>query len=229
MPRTSRSLIGPAVTSGLLMAAYLLLRPYDDAALATTPLVAARAFASPWWVVAHCCGALAIASYGLLALRLRELASGTAAKIARWAALAGVVLVLPYYGAETFALHVIAGGALADPAVLEVPGFLDLISAVREQPVALTSFGAGLLALAVSGIAAVVTWRGAGLGRPWGMWPLGLGMALLLPQYYLPAAGRMAYGVAYLITALALVASLRGNAGSPGARGIDVPEHHSVR
>lgn len=133
----------PAGCTGALMAAYLLLRPYGDAAGGDTA-AAAEAFASTWWVVAHVCGLLALASCAWLVARFASRRPTWGAGLARTLALVGTVLVLPYYGAETFALHVIGREALTgDPAVLE------LVEPVRNQLVAMTMFGLGLALLAV--------------------------------------------------------------------------------
>ena len=55
----TRHLAMPAASAGILMATYLLLRPYGDADSATSP-EAAAAYASQWWVVAHLAGADAL-------------------------------------------------------------------------------------------------------------------------------------------------------------------------
>ena len=68
----SRHLVMPAASSGLLMAAYLLTRPYGDAASPTSP-EAAAAFASAWWVSAHLAGALALVQLARVGLRLDDL------------------------------------------------------------------------------------------------------------------------------------------------------------
>lgn len=62
-------LIAPGASTGLLMAAYLLMRPYGDPAGGQT-LEAAQAFASLWWIASHVFGLLALASFGWLALRV---------------------------------------------------------------------------------------------------------------------------------------------------------------
>lgn len=203
MRTATTTLIAPAASTGLLMATYLLARPYGDAAGAET-LAAAHAFASPWWIASHVFGLLALASYAWLAVRVSNLATGAIAAIARWSGLMGAVLALPYYGAETFGLHAVGARALAgDPAALE------LVDPIRNQPVAITMFGLGLLSLAASGITTALAWQRSGLGNPaWAAWPLGLGIALVLPQFFLPPAGRIAFGIAYAIAAAVLVMAL---------------------
>ena len=70
---------------------------------------------------------------------------------------------------------------------------------IRNQPAAITTFGLGLVLLAVSGVAVALTW--ARRTNTWLAWPLGIAIALVLPQFYLPPVGRMAFGVAYLAAA----------------------------
>lgn len=178
-----------ALAGGVLMAAYLLGRPYGDASSELTEV--ARAFASPLWVAAHVAGAASL----VLTASVMFVRGG---RFARVASVAGTALVLPYYGAETFALNVIGGRVLAG----EVSAF-GLVDAIRNHPVALVTFAAGLLLLAVGGVAAASR-RGNGALRP-----LAVVLALVLPQYFLPPVGRMAFGVAYLLAAMSF--AVRGD------------------
>lgn len=183
------------------MAAYLMIRPYGDVG---SDAEAARAFASTSWVVAHVCGALALASFGWLTVRLTDLVDSTPSRVARWSGLLGTFLVLPYYGAETFGLHAVGGRVVEGDAAA-----FALVDQIRNQPAALTMFGLGLLLLAIAGMATAFAWSRSRLAAPvWAAWPLGVGIALVLPQFYLPPVGRMAYGVLYLGAALVLVAAL---------------------
>lgn len=196
MPRTApptHHLAAPLIGTGLLMGVYLLTRRYgdttgDDAAVA-------RAFASTWWIVAHLCDALALASIGRLALRLHDLLATLRTRIARLTGLAGAVLVLPYYGAETFGLY-----AVGRSAVNGTPTALELVDPIRNHPAALATFGAGLLLLAVSGLAMAAGWSRAYTSAA--AWPLAVLIAAVLPQFYLPPVGRMAFGVLYLLAAI---------------------------
>lgn len=215
---TTHHLVMPAASSGLLMATYLLLRPYGDAGSSTSP-EAAAAFASGWWVAAHLAGALALVQIARVGLRIDDLLSTTTTMISRWSGLAGAVLVLPYFGAETFGLHAIGRAGLTDPSVLA------LVEQVRGHPAALTTFGLGLALLAVSGIATALAWDGAvRSGRwaapSWAAWPLGVGAALVLPQFYLAPAGRMAFGIAYAAAAAVLVVAA---ARAPAQQGEGTP------
>ena len=207
--RTIRGAAVPLASSGLLMAAYLLLRPYgDQGADPGGDIAAARAMSSGWWVAAHVCGMLAIASFVVAVVQVADVTDGFAAVLARWTGLGGLVLVLPYYGAETFALHVVARDALST----EGSG-VGLLAGIREQPVAMTMFAIGLLLLAVSGLALAQVWQSTAPSLALAGWPLGVLVALFLPQFYLPAAGRMAYGLAYLAAALLLAVAVRRGAG----------------
>lgn len=192
----------PAVSSGLLMAAYLALRPYGDTASGTSA-EAAAAFADPMWVLAHLAGALALVQLGRVALRMHDLVGSLLTQIGRWSGLAGAVLVLPYYGAETFGLHAVGRAGLTDPTVMA------LVDEIRNQPAALTTFGIGLLLLAVSGVTVALAWRrevrsGRWDAPAWAAWPLAVGAVTVLPQYSLPPAGRVMYGFAFATAALVL-------------------------
>lgn len=199
--RSPRYLVAPAVTTGGLVAAYLLVRPYGDAQAGRAM---AEAFGSARWPIAHMCGAMGLAAFSWLALRLSDLDQSRAARWARAAGLAGAALVLPYFGAESFGLHAL--GADAQDGDLRA---LALVAEVRYQPLAITMFGAGLIALAVSAVAFAMAWSHLGCGsRRWAAWPLAVLMALFLPQFFLPASWRMAYGVAYLAAAVLYARSL---------------------
>lgn len=177
------ALAAPLLASGALMAAYLLARPYGDSHGGDT-LAAAEAFASPLWTTAHLAGAAALCA---LAAAWARAATGWP----RWASVTGVALALPYYGAETFALHEIGARALAGD-----PGALELVAAVRDNPVGMTLFGVGLLALAAGGVGAAL--RSGARGA---LLPLAVVAALFLPQFFLPPVGRIAYGVLFAAVA----------------------------
>lgn len=204
-------LTAPLITSGTLMAAYLLLRPYGDTS--GDQAHTAAAFASWQWVASHVSGLLALAAWAWLTQRLVDTSRshGTpthislSARVARGTGLAGALLALPYYGAETFGLHALGRAHQADATF----ALTELTDAVRNQPVALTLFAVGLLALAASGIATALTWRQLATTRRWAAWPVGVLLALFLPQFYLPPTGRMAYGVAFAVAAVSLAVAAR--------------------
>lgn len=188
-------LLAPTVGTGVLMAVYLLARPYGDAGDG-----AAAAYASTAWVVAHVCGTLALASAARLGLRLSDLSDDVSARLARWSGLLGVVLVLPFYGLETFGLHAIGERALTDPAMLE------LTDEIRYHPAAIAGFGIGLLLISVAGVAIGVTATRSLTMPAWAAWPLAAAIALFPAQYFVPPGGRIAFGVLYAFAAAVFLA-----------------------
>lgn len=186
-----------AVATGVLMAAFQLLRPWGDVAGETDPMIGA--FADPRWVVAHLAGAASFVTLALLAdAVVRASFDGrrapAVARFTRLGAAVGAALILPYYGAETFALHEIGLAAQAGAAIDVVV----LSDSIRMNAAAVVLFGAGLLLVAAVGICLAIVAARVGAAR-WGTWPLGMLAALALPQFALPPAGRMAYGVAFFV------------------------------
>jgi len=177
--------------AGVLFAAYPLTRPYAD----ETTLAGARAIASGSWIASH---TFAMFGFILLAAALPVVqiltqsdSTNRGGRKAAGLAGFGAALVLPYYGAEAFGLHAIAGRSLAtDDATL-----LGLLDTVRYQPVAVTMFGVGLLLLAVAGVVLARTLWAAGTALRWGSLILGGGLVLFLPQFFAPAPLRMTHGV----------------------------------
>lgn len=174
--------------AGILFLLYPVVRPWHDE---NTVTGATTSMASTAWVAAHFFAMVGfiLLPIGLLAVRgavatTRSGPVSMAAVLVTWVA-AG--LCLPYYGAEDFGLHAIAGK--------HVNGLLDVIQAVRYQPLAITIFGIGLIALAVGGVlAAVAIWRSGVLAR-WAGVPFAAGAVLFLPQFFSPAPVRIAHGV----------------------------------
>ncbi len=79
---------------------------------------------------------------------------------------------------------------------------LDLVDQVRYQPLAISMFGVGLIMLAISGIAIARMWsHRPGASPRWAAWPLGVLLAMFLPQFFLPDLGRILFGIAYLAAA----------------------------
>ncbi|MDL5154918.1 hypothetical protein [Actinomycetospora termitidis] len=156
------------VVAGALFVVYPALRPWGDATTAGM----ADAFASPLWLVAHLA---AVAGFVLVGLGLRSY--GRSAETVCWV---GVALVLPYYGAEVFALHALGermtGDALAATA-----------EAIRLGPVAATLFAVGLVALAVAAVLVAVRDRTAVV--------FAVAMVAFLPQFFAPPAVRIAHGI----------------------------------
>ena len=198
--------------AGVLFLAYPALRPWHDEA---TVAGATASMSSTAWVAAHFFAMLAfiLVPLGLLALRA-ALAATMAEPLALTAAVLawiGSGLVLPYYGAEDFGLHAIAGAA--GPKA----GLLNLVHAVRYQPLAVTIFGMGLLLLAAGAIiAAIAVWRSHVLPRASAIL-FAAGMALFLPQFFGPAAVRIAHGILLAAGLLILAAALWASADRPRA------------
>lgn len=165
----------------------------------------AEAFADPRWVIAHLAGAAAFVMLALLAHVV--VASGVreqtvrrrspVARIARYGTALGAALVLPYYGAETFALHEIGRAAVAGSPV----DVVELSDSIRMNLAAVTLFGGGLLLVAAGTICLAIVAARVGVAA-WAAWPLGVLAALILPQFALPPVGRMVYGVAFLLAAV---------------------------
>lgn len=192
-----------AVIAGVLMATFQLLRPWGD--VSEESVAMAEAFADTRWVVAHLAGAaafvvLAMLARAVVASSLREQSvrrRSPVARIARYGTAFGAALVLPYYGAETFALHEIGRAALAGTPV----DVIVLSSSIRMNLAAVTLFGVGLLFVAVAMICLSIVAARAGVAA-WGAWPLGVLAALALPQFALSPVGRMTYGVVFLMAAV---------------------------
>ena len=200
-PSASRLLAGPLAlaAAGVLFVLYPVLRPYGDA----SPASAAGVFASGEWLVAHLS---AVAGFVLVAaalLTLRDRIGGRLAAAALGTFTAGVALVLPYYGAEAFALHAL-GATVPDAAGLTV-----LADAVRTGPVQISLFGVGLVLLAVGAVLAAVAVGRSGARARWSGAVFALGFVLYLPQFYAAPGLRIAHGVLLGIGCLLLAAELR--------------------
>jgi hypothetical protein len=179
------------VAAGLLFVVYPTVRPYGD----LTPDGAVGAFASPAWIVAHLAAVAGFVLTGVGLTALRGRVGGFA--LGTW--VAGTALVLPYYGAEAFALHALAVGGAPD-----VAGLAEL---VRMGPVQLTVFGAGLGLLAVAGVLTAVAAARADLGR-WVGVAFAAGMVLFLPQFFAAPVLRIAHGVLLGVGCLVLAFAL---------------------
>lgn len=191
---------GPAALAlaGAAFIAYPALRPYSD----ETTLAGAEAMASPAWVVSHVLGIAGFVLVALgIAMTLRGRLAGRRSTALAWL---GAALVLPYYGAETFGLQVIAQHALAEDST----AVLVLAEEVRMGATQVTMFGVGLLAVAGAGVAlAIATWSGGVLVRVAGL-ATGAGLALYLPQFFAAPVLRVGHGVLLGAGLLALAVGL---------------------
>jgi hypothetical protein len=169
--------------AGVLFLLYPVVRPWTDE---TTVDGAREVMASGAWVASHAFAMVGFILVPLALLALRE----TIGLLPMVVMSIGAGLVLPYYGAEDFGLHAAAteGGDL-----------LAIAEATRYDPVAITMFGAGLLALAVGAIlTAVRVWRSSTPPRHSAIL-FAAGFALFLPQFFAPAPVRVAHGVLMLV------------------------------
>lgn len=189
--------------AGVLFLAYPAVRPWHDE---TTVAGATRSMGSSAWVAAHFFAMIGFILLPLGLLAVQRIVAGTrgaglasTATVLTWI---GAGLTLPYYGAEDFGLHAIAGpkGSSSD--------LLALVDAVRYQPVAITIFGLGLLLLAVGSVmVAVAVWR-SGTMPKWSAVAYAAGFALFLPQFFGPAPVRIAHGALTALGAILLAAAV---------------------
>ncbi|OZC90696.1 hypothetical protein CH254_07175 [Rhodococcus sp. 06-412-2C] len=166
---------------GLMFALYPALRPYSD----EVGSAGVDAFASSSWVLAH-----TFAMLGFIALGLAVLFGGRRSDPAVVATWIGVGLVLPYYGAETFALHALG----VDAAANSNPGLIDLADPIRYSIVQATMFALGLVSIAVGLVIFALRNRYAMV--------LAAGFVLFLPQFYTPPAVRIAHGILIAVGAI---------------------------
>ncbi|RMB78519.1 hypothetical protein AYK61_20915 [Rhodococcus sp. SBT000017] len=166
---------------GVMFAAYPALRPYSD----EVGSAGADAFASSNWVLSH-----TFAMLGFVALGLTVLYGGRRSDLAVVTTWIGVGLVLPYYGAETFALHVLGVDAVRNAN----PGLIDLADPIRYSLVQSVMFGLGLVLIAVGLVVFALRNRYAAV--------LAAGFVLILPQFYTPPAVRIAHGVLIAVGAI---------------------------
>lgn len=183
------------VIGGVCFALYPAIRPFSD----ESTLRGAEAFASSTWLLAH---SLAMVGFILLALgllglcsRLRETTAGTLGIAALTVIWIGVGLTLPYYGAETFALHAVGQEVVRHN---DVDLFVTLTNAIRFGE-GIWFFGFGLLALALGSIlSAIAIWR-SGILRAWSGIPLAVGLALFIPQFFTAQPVRVGHGLLVMV------------------------------
>lgn len=202
------------VLAGLSFASFPILRPWHDE---TTQAGAIAAFGSGAWVAAHLFGVLGfvLVPLGLVAVTCLISAAGPR-RLARTGAVLtslGAGLLLPYFGAETFGLNAIARDAIARDAIARAAAngaSLDVVAlaeGVRLGAAAVTTFGLGLLAVAVGGVmAAVAIARSGDLPRHAGTL-FAVGIAIYLPQFFTPPWVRITHGLLLGLGLLVLAAA----------------------
>jgi hypothetical protein len=197
-PRTGAGAAGALVAAGALLVLYPALRPWSDG----TPDGAPAAFASPAWIPAHLA---AVAGFVLVGFALFHSSTERLTRIASSLWAAGTALVLPYYGAEAFALHAI-GERIMRTGDTEL---LEAVEATRMGVWQVATFASGLLLLAAASVlvaAAVARTRAL---PSWAGVPFALAFALYLPQFFGPPALRIAHGVLVAVGCLVLAAAIR--------------------
>lgn len=218
---TPRIRLGAAAlaVAGLLFLAYPAIRPWHDE---KTVAGATASMGSNAWVAAHFFAMIGFVLLPLALLALQALLAATrgapAARLATVLGWIGCGLTLPYYGAEDFGLHGVAGphGRGAD--------LLGVVDAVRYQPVAITIFGLGLLLIAVAAVlAAVAVWRSGVLPKASGIL-FGVAFALFLPQFFGPAAVRVTHGALVTVGSIVLAAAMWAAAGRSQRDAVTGPE-----
>lgn len=188
-----RAPIVAMLVGGLLFLLYQAFRPYRDETVAADTAIS---FASSAWILSHLAAmiAFALVGYGLLAVRARRSGRWSGAPAALFAV--GTAAVLPYYGAESFALQA-AGRAAQAGTVTDLVGLSD---AVRNGSLQTVMFGAGLLLMAAAGVLVAVV-----VGRSG--WLFAAAFVLFLPQFFGPPWLRVVHGLLTLIGCLLLGAS----------------------
>ncbi len=172
------------VTTGLLFALYATLRPYST----EVGSEGARAFASPLWVAAH---VAAMLGFTCLVFVARQAHAGA---LVDTTVILGFALVLPYYGAETFALYAVGQDAL-DTGHTDL---LELADPIRYGVVQVSMFGVGLMLIAAGVVMLAV--RTGGVGAT----VFAAGFVLFLPQFFAPPWIRIAHGLLILVGAVLL-------------------------
>ncbi len=195
MADTNRLLMRLAIFSlaiaGICFVLYPSIRPFSD----ESTLKGAYAFASSAWVIAH---SLAMIGFILIALGLFGLYCHLrsyyliASIIAMWI---GIGLTLPYYGAETFALHAVGKEVLKHD---NVDLLATLTNSIRFEE-GIWFFGFGLIAIAFGAILfAIAVWRSGTLSK-WSGIPLAIGFVLFIPQFYTPQPMRITHGILIMV------------------------------
>ncbi|WP_432557727.1 hypothetical protein [Granulicoccus sp. GXG6511] len=174
--------------SGAALFGYIALRPWSEG---DTP----AAWSQILWPVSHL---LAVAGFVLYA----ALGGSVATRKGRVLGWLSVGLLVPYYGAEAFGLHVLGS--------LRVEQAAAIAQAFRYGPLPMITFAGGWIAL---GWLAVLVARAVRTPDRIGRAALAVhsvAMCAWLPVFFLPPAGRVAHAVIVLIAALVAAARLSG-------------------
>jgi hypothetical protein len=198
--------------AGILFAIYEAAAPRLD----QTTLEGAESWTTAGWTIAHVSAIVALILVPLGYGALRGYLEGTRnEKTAFMAATIGYIgsgLTISYYGAEVYGLKAIGQRAVEDgDATMTEVG-----NAFRYDPTAMTVFAIGLALIAIGAVfAAVAVWRSGTLNK-WSAVPLAVLLVTMLPQYFLPQSGRIAWGVLVALASLWLAAEMwRASAKQP--------------
>jgi hypothetical protein len=205
---SSRSWAFAIALAGVLLVLYPAVRPFSD----EVTLEGAAAFAAGAWILAHTLAMIGftLLTLGFLAVYLR-LGGTRAGRLALRSLViwwVGLGLVLPYYGAEAFALHAIGQAAMSEQNV----ALVRLAGAVRTGP-GLPIFGIGLVLMGVGAVMmSVAVWKSKTLPG-WAAVLVAIGFALYIPQFAAGQLVRVIHGAVIAVGCIWLAAGmLRGPA-----------------
>ncbi|MFD3704466.1 hypothetical protein ACFWUP_15095 [Nocardia sp. NPDC058658] len=159
-----------------------------------TSLEAAESWASAGWAVAHLAAIIGLIliplGYGALRRYLEGTRTGNIAALAATIGYIGSALTISYYGAEVYGLKAIGQRAVTD----DDASLTEVGNAFRNDSTAVSAFLIGLALIAVAAVlAAMAVWRSGTLNR-WSGVPLAALLVAMLPQFFLPHAGRIVWG-----------------------------------
>ena len=201
--RTRLGAIALAI-AGVLFAVYEAAAPRTD----QTTLDGAASWASAGWSIAHISAIVGLIliplGYGAIRGYLEGTPHERTAFLAATTGYIGSGLTISYYGAEVYGLKAIGQRAVADGDA----SLTDVGNDFRLDPTAMTVFAIGLLLIAIAAVLiAIAVWRSGSLPR-WSAVPLAALLVTMLPQYFLPHALRIAWGVLVAAAALWLATAL---------------------
>lgn len=190
--------------AGILFVVYEAAAPRRD----QTTLEGAESWTSAGWAVAHIAAIVGLIliplGYGAIRGFLEGTKNEKTAFLAATIGYIGSALTISYYGAEVYGLKAIGQRAVenGDATMTEVG------EAFRYDPTAMGVFLIGLVLIAIAAVlAAVAVWRSGTISR-WSAVPLAILLVTMLPQYFLPHAGRIVWGALVTVAALWLAAAL---------------------
>lgn len=190
--------------AGVLFVVYEAAAPRAD----QTTLAGAASWTSAGWSISHISAIVGLIliplGYGAIRGFLEDTPHERTMFLAAVIGYIGSGLTISYYGAEVYGLKAIGQRAVADGDA----SLTDIGNDFRLDPTAMTVFAIGLLLIAIAAVlAAIAVWRSGSLPR-WSAVPLAALLVTMLPQYFLPHALRIAWGVLVAAAALWLASAL---------------------